>query len=95
MKPWTQDNGLLPGYDLGESAMWLLEVGPGPAPHCYLNISFRRNDDPGEGGGVMELWELLTGLQPTACWSTQPQVMLGPTQTGHHTPLPPPGAELS
>lgn len=73
----------------------LLQVGPGPAPHCYLNISSRRNDDPGEGGGVMGLWELLTGLQPTACWSTQPQVMLGPTQTGHHTPLPPLGAELS
>lgn len=43
---------------------------------------------------VMELCELLTVLQPTACWSTQPQVMLGPTQTVHHTPLHPLGAEL-
>lgn len=27
---------LLPRCDLGESAVWPLELRPGPAPHCYL-----------------------------------------------------------
>lgn len=51
-EPWTQDNRLVSCCDLGESAVWL-ELGPGPAPHCYLIIfcSSRRSYDRGEGGG--------------------------------------------
>lgn len=52
VKPWTQDNRLVPHRDLGESAVWPLELGPGPAPHCYLIIfCSRRSYNRGEGGG--------------------------------------------
>lgn len=51
VKPWTQEYRLQPGRDLEESAVWPLEVGPGPAPHCYfIIVCSRRSYDRGQGG---------------------------------------------